>query len=354
MEAFQPDYRNLESAARNVKPPRLPFYEHIISVGTMEAICGVKFGELANGGDADREEFFRNYSGFFLKQGYDTVSYECCICGILPNAGALGAHKPGAIHSRAEFESYPWDELPEMYWRKFGPMLKAMSKTMPAGMKAVGGVGNGVFEIAQDLVGYEDLCMMQVDDPELFADLFSKIGDLHLTVWKEFLKRHGSDYAVCRTGDDMGFKTQTLLAPSTLIEHSVPQYKRVIAEIHKAGKPFLLHSCGKIFDVMEAMIGAGIDAKHSNEDAICRYDEWIERYGARIGLFGGVDTDRLCRMSPSEVYEFVLEEATRFRGKAKGYALGSGNSIPDYVPPEGYLAMVRAGKEIRRREQAGA
>jgi len=46
----------------------------------------------------------------------------------------------------------------------------------------------------------------------------------------------------------------------------------------------------------------------------------------------------------------VLEQGSRFRQQAQGYALGSGNSIPDYVPAEGYLAMVRAAQEIRRRE----
>jgi uroporphyrinogen decarboxylase len=55
-------------------------------------------------------------------------------------------------------------------------------------------------------------------------------------------------------------------------------------------------------------------------------------------------------MSPDEIYEHVLEAATRFRATANGYALGSGNSIPPYVPSEGYLAMIRAGREIRRRE----
>jgi len=350
MKSFQPDYRNLEMAARNVKPPRLPFYEHYINNESMEAIEGFKFGELLNGGPRELEEFFRLYNGFFLAREYDTVSYECCICGILPGAGALGAHKPGAIHSRADFESYPWDELPELYWKLFGPRLAAMAKTLPAGMKAVGGVGNGPFEIAEDLVGYENLCLLQADDPELFSELFVKIGDLHLKIWKEFLRRHADNYAVCRIGDDMGFKTQTLLAPATLIEHVVPQYKRIIARIHAAGKPFLLHSCGKIFDIMEPLIEAGIDAKHSNEDAIAHYGEWIERYGSRIGLFGGIDTDRLCRLSPQEIKAAVLEEAAGFRAKAGGYALGSGNSIPPYVPPEGYLAMIEAGQELRRRE----
>ena len=54
-----------------------------------------------------------------------------------------------------------------------------------------------------------------------------------------------------------------------------------------------------------------------------------------------------------EVYKKVLEDGTHFRAKAKGYGLGSGNSIPDYMQIEGFKAMVDAVKEIRRREANG-
>jgi thioredoxin-related protein len=33
-----------------------------------------------------------------------------------------------------------------------------------------------------------------------------------------------------------------------------------------------------------------------------------------------------------------------------GYGVGSGNSIPGYVPVDGFMAMIEAVKEIRRRE----
>ncbi|HBC85675.1 MAG TPA: hypothetical protein DCZ94_01845 [Lentisphaeria bacterium] len=350
MKDFIPDYRNIENAAKNKRPSRLPFYEHIINPESMENITGRKFRDLINGDKKDVQEYFRNYNGFFLQQEYDTVSFECCVCGILPNAGALGGHKPGAIHSRRELEEYPWIKLPEMYWNAFDKKFDAMKTMLPPGMKAVGGIGNGVFEITEDLVGFESLCLLQVDEPDTFTELFVRIGDLLVEIWTEFMKRHADAYAVCRIGDDMGFKTSTLLAPQTIIDNVVPQYRRVIKVIHASGKPFLLHSCGCIFDVMEDMISAGIDAKHSNEDAIAPYDEWISRYGKRIGLFGGIDTDLLCRLPPDKIYEYVLDAASRFRKNANGYALGSGNSIPAYVPSEAYLAMVRAGKEIRRRE----
>ena len=128
------------------------------------------------------------------------------------------------------------------------------------------------------------------------------------------------------------------------------QEKTKIDIVHAAGKRFLLHSCGNIFEVMPDIIAMGIDAKHSNEDQIAPFDKWIEAYSEQIGLFGGFDMNYLILHSYEEVYQKVLEEGTRFRAKARGYGLGSGNSIPDYMQVEGYRAMIDAVKEIRRRE----
>jgi len=348
---FEPDYRHVVSAARNRRPERLPLYEHIISPKVMEEILGVTFAELETADGADLNAFFEQYCRFWKEMTYDTVSYEVCVTQTLPGGGALAAEKAGVIQNRSDFEAYPWQDLPRIYWEAATPRLDALAANLPAGMKAIGGVGNGVFEISEDLVGFEQLCYMQIDDPELFAQLYVQIGDLLVGLWTTLLERYGDTFCVCRTGDDMGFKSQTLLAPDVLLEHVVPQYRRIIRVVHDADRPYLLHSCGCIFDLMEALIDAGIGAKHSNEDVIAPYDRWIEQYGSRIGLFGGIDTDHLCRMSPDDIHAFALENGTRFRRTASGYALGSGNSIPDYVPVDGYLAMIRAAQEIRRNEE---
>jgi uroporphyrinogen decarboxylase len=192
--------------------------------------------------------------------------------------------------------------------------------------------------------------MMQYDDPELFSDLYKKIGDLMITLWTQMLDRYGDIFCVGRMGDDLGFKSSTLMAPETITANIIPQYQRIISLIHSRKKPFLLHSCGCIFTVMDEIIAAGIDAKHSNEDQIAPFSEWISRYNDRIGLFGGIDLNVLCGMDPKSVYTEVLKQGTEYRAKAKGFALGSGNSIPNYVPVEGFMAMVEAAKEIRKRE----
>jgi uroporphyrinogen decarboxylase len=350
---FQPDFRHIVDAARNKKPSRLPLYEHIISPVIMEQVLGEKFAEyeLSNNEDELRH-FFKYYCCFFKEMTYDTVSYEFPIIYILPaqGAGILGK-APGIIQSRADFNKVDWDGFVKKYIDNADIKFRILGEYMPQGMKAIGGVANGVFEISEELVGLEYLSYMHVDDPELFRDVYRKIGGLMAAIWGWFLKKYGHLYCVCRFGDDLGYKSGLLTSPQVIREHIIPQYRPIIKMVHDFGLPFLWHSCGNIFDIMDDAIAAGIDAKHSNEDIIAPYDTWIERYGRCIGLFGGIDVDLLCQLSPQEIYNKVVELGTRFRSNANGYALGSGNSIPYYIPLEGYLAMVHAAQDIRHTEE---
>jgi uroporphyrinogen decarboxylase len=348
MENFLPNYQHLIDACNNIETARTPLYEHIIAPEVMEKILNREFAGLINGDDTDKKEHFSHYCRFFYEMGYDTVSYECCIGPAMPGSGALGGHQPGVIKNRRDFESYPWEQIPGFFFEKYAKNFEIMGTCLPKGMKAVGGPGNGVFELVQDVVGYEQLCLISLDDPELYKDLFCTVGTMMRHIWTEFLRRFSDLYAVSRFGDDLGFKASTLLSPDDIRTHIIPQYKSIVSVIHSYGKPFLYHSCGKIFPVMDDIIAiAHIDAKHSNEDSIAPFSEWVDRYGDRIGNFGGVDMDHLCSKTEQEITRLV-NDVMRCCSKGKGgFAIGSGNSIPDYVPPEGYLAMVNAARSFR-------
>ena len=268
---FQPDYQHMLDVVNNRRPRRLPLYEHIVSPSIMEEVLGVRFADLVGCTGADLKTYFSNYCRFFYEMTYDTVSFEVCITDILPDHGAILGGRPGPIQNRGDFEKYPWDGLPLMYWEHAKAQFDTLGECLPDGMKALGGIGNGVFEISEDLVGFEYLCYLQQDDPELFADLYQKIGDLMVEIWQTFLHHYTHSFVICRFGDDLGFKTSTLLAPDTIRKVIIPQYRRVIRLVHNADRPFLLHSCGNIFNVMDGLIEAGIDAKHSNEDNIATF-----------------------------------------------------------------------------------
>ena len=149
---FQPDFQNIIDVAKNKKPERLPLYEHFINDDFMEKVLDKSFSQLREGDEGDLHQFFKLHNGFYKDMTYDTVSFEYCITRVLPDGGALLGERLGPIQNRKDFENYPWDELPNLYWKKADRLFRTLGETMPEGMKAVGGVGNGVFEISEDLI----------------------------------------------------------------------------------------------------------------------------------------------------------------------------------------------------------
>lgn len=345
---FQPDYRNIVKCANNHEVERIPLYEHNVSFRKIGEITGKDMASLFEGDDRDLHEFFRLYCKFFKDYGYDVVTFEQCIGDIMPGGGALGDSRiTPVVQDEEDFRKYPWDEIPEIFFRKYSRFYRILREELPEGMKAIGGPGNGIFECVQQVTGYQGLCYISVDDEELYHNLFKKVGEINLKIWKQFMKEFGDVYCVLRFGDDMGYKNSTLLSPDDTRNLILPQYKPIVDLIHSYNKPFLLHSCGKIFDVMDDLIEkVGIDAKHSNEDQIAPFPVWVEKYGDKIGNFGGIDVDVVCNASKQEMKEYIWNVITKCKGHG-GFAFGTGNSIPDYVPAESYLNMIEIVREYR-------
>ena len=181
---FIPNYQNIVDCALNKKPQRIPLYEHNVSDEIMEQMLDLKFRDLL---DKDISKYFEYYNSFWEKMGYDTVTFEACVTVVLLYGGALAHPMPGYIENEEKFISYPWHTVKDLYIHKFKPYFEALKANMPKSMKAIGGVGNGIFEIAQDLVGFENLCILSFEEPELYAKLFVKIGDLLMELWEWFL-----------------------------------------------------------------------------------------------------------------------------------------------------------------------
>jgi uroporphyrinogen decarboxylase len=119
-----------------------------------------------------------------------------------------------------------------------------------------------------------------------------------------------------------------------------PWHKKIVEVAHENKKPAILHSCGNAGEIMDDIIdGIKFNGKHSFEDVIMPVEENYKIWGKRVGIIGGMDVDFLIRSSPEEIKnrcEAMLELAE----ENGSYALGSGNSVPEYIPYEHYRAMI--------------
>lgn len=67
------------------------------------------------------------------------------------------------------------------------------------------------------------------------------------------------------------------------------------------------------------------------------------RYGDEIAVIGGVDVDLLARGTEEQVRDRTRRILTACM-PSRGYILGSGNSIANYVAPQNFLAMLDEGR----------
>ena len=234
---FQPDYRYMLDVLANRRPARLPVYEHIISPIIMEQILGVPFAPWRPGTGATWTSSSRHYCRFFREMTYDTVSYEVCITEILPGHGAIMGGK-GPIQNRADFDRYPVGRAAgAATGRSPSRSSTRWRRHLPPGMKALGGVGNGVFEISEDLVG------LRV--PGLPAGRRPRAVRRALPAHRRPDGEHlaASSCAATPTPSPSAASATTWASrparwsrPRIIRQHVIPQYRRVIDAIHGGGQ----------------------------------------------------------------------------------------------------------------------
>jgi len=245
----------------------------------------------------------------------------------------------GPITNWQEFEKYPWPSANEATaMREF----EWYEKHTPADMclVAAGGFGH-IAEHLTWLMGYETFCYALYDNRELVQTLADKIIAHDKVILERILQF--KRVAMVWGSDDMGYRSGLLMSAADMRHYVLSGHKVLAAMAHQAGKPYLLHSCGNLREIMDDLIDdVKIDAKHSFEDTIEDVCGAKRTWGRKIGMIGGIDLDFLCRRD---------EEAIRRRVRQTldvcmpggGYCLGSGNSIANYVPLDHYLAMMDEG-----------
>jgi uroporphyrinogen decarboxylase len=344
---LEPDYTHLARVFRREVPERVPVIELFADHGFIRAVLGYGAEEVAAGRDyADWQRYwlwriaFQHIAGpDFINVGLDSLGYADRKVSLAPNTAALAEadrcwvnETEGTITNRAEFDAYPWPDTP---FRE--EPLDFIAENIPPGMGIIA-TSSGILEWTMWLMGYQPLATALYDQPNLVRNVTDRIGQRFV----EHYARAARHPAVCALwlGDDMGFKTATMISPDHLREYIFPWQRRLAGVAHAEGKPFLLHACGQLDEVMDDLIeDVGIDARHSFEDVIEPVTEFKRRYGRRVAVLGGVDIDVLSRKSVPEVRRYT-REILEVCAPEGGYALGTGNSVTNYIPVRNYTAML--------------
>ena len=337
------DFRQLACVLEKQKPSRPVLFEFMIDESYIRHFAGEGYRPGDTGNHYD--ELLCSRILGYANAGYDFA----CMHGSLFHFPAktrdrqqtVSLNEGAVITDRESFDRYPWPN-PEDYSTA---ALESAAQTLPEGMKLIICLPCGVLENAIALAGYENLCIMAYENPKLLGDIFEQIGSRLVRYLRPMLEYPFVGAVMCN--DDWGFRTQTMLSPDMMRRYVFPWHQQMAADAHEKGKYALLHSCGNYDTIIDDVINVmKFDGRHSYEDNIEPVEKAYPRLSGRIAILGGIDMDYLARSPISEITarcRNMLELAS----DGGGYALGSGNSIPPYVPLDNFKAMLRVALKSR-------
>lgn len=329
----EPDFRNIAAVLEKKVPSRPTLFEFFFNDRLYMRHAGPRYRRLSDGLFPETETMVAAFAAL----GYDYATVRGCDITFASTAAADGStisqNGNVLITDRASFDAFPWPDAASADYSRLGDA----ESYLPHGMKLMVCGPGGVLENVISLLGYENLCLLLYDDPQLVEDVFERVGQTFV----EYYRRCAAYDAVGAliANDDWGFNTQTMLSVQDLRRLVFPWHRQIAQIAHSHGKYAVLHSCGNYAAILDDILyDMKYDARHSYEDGIIPVETAYEQLRGRIAVLGGLDLNFMITASPEEIFSRARKLVERSM-EWGGYALGTGNSVPGYLPDDHYYAL---------------
>lgn len=354
---MQPNFDRFRTAVLSQgEPDRVPLAEASVDAGLKEAVLGRPIRTARDEVDfwaGAGYDFVPIHTGIRLMTGYGLAEdrevagqrqallqknrrvgrakYGVGSDAVLRRDWAEEGH--GIITTRDEFERFPWPEPDEFVQAE--TFLEIAAALRP-GMKIIAYQGH-IFTPVWELMGFEAFCFALRDDPALVEALFERIGAIQYAIFQRVVSL--PEVAAAWWPDDIAYTEGLMVAPQHLRRYLFPWLRRMGELCATRSIPWIFHSDGGVREVIEDLIDCGFNALHPIEAKAMDIVALKRRYAGRLALMGNLDLAYPLSLGTPEEVATEVRRLLREVAPGGGYCLGSGNSVPEYVPLANYQAM---------------
>jgi uroporphyrinogen decarboxylase len=205
----------------------------------------------------------------------------------------------------------------------------------PINRLVVGCHFTALFERLQALCGMDRALIWMLEDQEKIASFLLRLAAWNIEIARSYI-RLGVEAG--RISDDYGSQTTLLMTPD-LWKRTVKPALAQIVEFYKNHRCLVvIHSCGNVISILPDLVEMGIDV-FNIQTAANDLASIKRRYGNRITILGGVDTQSIMTQgTPDQVREATLK-AIRELGEGGGLILEPDQHI--LMPRENLEALIQ-------------
>lgn len=206
---------------------------------------------------------------------------------------------------------------------------------------AVMATGASIWQHPIFLRSLEAFSMDLIAEPEMAAFLLDKFTDFYVGFFDRMLAAAAGRIDLLRIADDIGTQRGLMFSPQVFREFFAPRIKRIIEMAHSHGVKVMFHSCGAIVPLIDDIIACGADVLDPLQACAAGMDPQTlkDRFGARICLHGGIDTQHLLPRGTSEEVAAATRRVIGILTKGGGAIIAPCHVIQMDVPTTNLEAL---------------
>jgi uroporphyrinogen-III decarboxylase len=154
---------------------------------------------------------------------------------------------------------------------------------------------------------------------------------------RELHRRFGDRVNGIFTTDDWGTQNAPYISTEMFTELFQKRYETFVNEVHSHGWHFILHSCGKINDLLPNFIKAGVDMMNMGQPQIYGIEELGQRFAGKIAFLSTVDIQKTLPDGNKAAIETETNDLIKNWATAKGgmvvfnYGMGGAIGVSDDI-----------------------
>lgn len=210
------------------------------------------------------------------------------------------------------------------------------------GLATLSGNLSPVQELLQFKCGVENTVYLLADYPDEIEELFAVMNERNLKQYEALLK-YPCDYIF-----DYEDTSTTVMSPWMFEDYSLPAINLYADTVHKAGKKFITHMCGKLTGFGD-IISQG---RQDCIDSVCPPDTGdVEPWNAKnlLGenkvIIGGINPPSLVFMDKRQSAQRAAEIIKNVKNK-RGFILSTGDAVPYGAPIDNLKAIADLIKKL--------